>query len=121
MDRKFERDYYIDPRVQELQKNAESAYVQWKREQERLREEQMRERTIRESLARVKGEKEQLHRSMKGSERQPEMVSQNEYKVYQFGRRLLLNVCSLLHLELMVLIVSMLNWNLTKGTKVMFD
>ena len=61
MDRKFERNYNIDSRIYELEKNAENSYMQWKRDQEKVTEEKRREKALKESMERLKLEKEQLN------------------------------------------------------------
>jgi len=86
LDRKFERNYNIDKRIYELEKNAENSYMQWKRDQERLNEEKKREKGLKDSLEQLKYEKEQLNEYRREQEKTDLQASNTPSSPY-FERR----------------------------------
>jgi tetratricopeptide (TPR) repeat protein len=61
IDEHMERKYEVDSRILNLERNAEDIYLQKKSAQERLLQNQEREKSIRDSLYHVRSEKEKLY------------------------------------------------------------
>ena len=70
LERKAQNSYSLDPRIYELEKNAEEAYVKWKNEQEKINERREREKVLKDSFSRLQSEKEQLQKELRRYEKQ---------------------------------------------------
>jgi len=82
LDAKQKNDYNVDPRIFELERNAEAAYIQWKNEQERIRADKSRDQALKESLGRLKAEKDQLQETIKKHQQNHEKHHQDFNPLY---------------------------------------